>query len=207
MDKKYGIFYNKQFNTLMVALTPDSIVDENKIHDDLVVLKNKKQEIIGINILNPMLGFDLDQTFYSEHPRVVEYVEKKVRPIIQLNQQPQFIISRVVAVDPIPETHLSLCKIAIADDKLVEVICGASNVKVGMYVVFASDGAWMPNSQVIHAGKIHGHVTAGMLCSAKELFLQDSDFNQKGIIELPPTYWKKIGQSFWREYYHLNVKV
>lgn len=203
MDKKYGIFYNKQFNTLMVALTPNSNVKKTETQKDLVILKNDDQ-IVGLNILNPNLGFELKKSFYSEHPKVVDYVEKKVRPVIELHQQPQFLIAKIVECNPIPKTHLHLCKIDINRQGLVEVICGAKNVKEGLYVVFASEGAWMPNSQVIKVSVIHGIRTVGMLCSAKELFLEDSRFNQEGIIELPKTYANKVGQSFWKEYYQTN---
>lgn len=63
------------------------------------------------------------------------------------------------------------------------VVCGASNFAAGDHVVVALPGAELPGGFVITARKTYGHVSDGMICSARELGLgEDHD----GIMVLGP---------------------
>ncbi len=64
-------------------------------------------------------------------------------------------------------------------DGLIEVVCGAPNVKAGMLAAWIPPGATVPESIdkdpfVIEARQIRGQMSNGMLASAKELSLGDS---------------------------------
>lgn len=64
-------------------------------------------------------------------------------------------------------------------DGLVEVVCGAPNVKAGLLVVWIPPGATVPSTVdrdpfVLEARKLRGVVSNGMLASAKELAIGDS---------------------------------
>ncbi len=62
------------------------------------------------------------------------------------------------------------------------IVCGAHNFAVGDLVVVILPGGVLPGDFEISARKTYGHVSAGMICSAKELGLgEDHD----GIIVLP----------------------
>ena len=62
------------------------------------------------------------------------------------------------------------------------IVCGAHNFDVGDYVVVCLPGAVLPGDFRIAARKTYGHVSDGMICSARELGLgEDHD----GIIVLP----------------------
>ncbi|GAA1911163.1 phenylalanine--tRNA ligase subunit beta [Nocardioides marmoribigeumensis] len=62
------------------------------------------------------------------------------------------------------------------------IVCGAHNFAVGDLVVVVLPGATLPGGFEISARKTYGHVSAGMICSARELGLgEDHD----GIIVLP----------------------
>ena len=82
--------------------------------------------------------------------------------------------------------HLHCCKVNIGSEVL-DIVCGAPNVRKGLKVIVALDGAKLPGGE-IKKGMIRGQVSNGMLCSKQELgldskFLTDADKN--GIHELP----------------------
>jgi phenylalanyl-tRNA synthetase beta chain len=95
-----------------------------------------------------------------------------------------FTVAEVTEVRRHPDAErLSVCRVDTGDG-VVEVVCGAPNVHIGMKGVFAPVGAVIPaNGQVLKRAKIRGITSNGMLCSERELLLgEDHD----GVIELDP---------------------
>jgi len=82
--------------------------------------------------------------------------------------------------------HLHVCKVNIGREVL-DIVCGAPNVKVGLKVIVALVGAKLPGGE-IKKGKIRGVESNGMLCSKAELGLDNKYLDEKdvsGIHELP----------------------
>jgi len=91
------------------------------------------------------------------------------------------VIARVISAQQHPNAdRLSLCEVD-GGEGIVQVVCGASNVKSGAYYPFAPVGALLPGDFKIKKAKIRGEVSQGMLCSAKELEL---GVDHDGILEL-----------------------
>lgn len=83
--------------------------------------------------------------------------------------------------------HLHVCTVDVGNE-ILDIVCGAPNVRVGLKVIVALPGAELPGGFTIKKGVIRGVESNGMLCSMAELgldnkFLTDADKN--GIHELP----------------------
>jgi phenylalanyl-tRNA synthetase beta chain len=100
------------------------------------------------------------------------------------------VVGRVLTVEP--ETHkngrtINWCTVDVAatngTGEPQGIVCGAHNFEAGDLVVVCLPGAVLPGGFEISARKTYGHVSAGMICSARELGIgEDHD----GIIVLPP---------------------
>jgi len=82
--------------------------------------------------------------------------------------------------------HLHCCKVNVGSEVL-DIVCGAPNVRKGLKVIVALPGAKLPGGE-IKSGMIRGQASNGMLCSIAELgldnkFLKPED--KEGIHELP----------------------
>ena len=89
-------------------------------------------------------------------------------------------------VDHPDSDHLHCCKVDVGSEVL-NIVCGAPNVREGLKVIVALDGAKLPGGE-IKKGMIRGQESNGMLCSIAELgldnkFLKPED--KEGIHELP----------------------
>lgn len=99
----------------------------------------------------------------------------------------KLVIGEVLeCVDHPDSDHLHLCKVSVGEEVL-NIVCGAPNVRSGLKVIVALDGAVLPGG-TIKKGMIRGQESNGMLCSMAELglehkFLTEKDVN--GIHELP----------------------
>ena len=68
------------------------------------------------------------------------------------------------------------CKVDVGGDRLLQIVTGAQNQKVGDLVPVALDGATLPGGVNIGTTTFHGEVSEGMMCSIKELGLTLHDF-------------------------------
>lgn len=101
------------------------------------------------------------------------------------------VIGKVIGAVQHPNAdRLRVCEVE-GGDGVVQVVCGAPNVKAGTYYPFAPVGAVLPGDFKIKKAKIRGEVSRGMLCSAKELGL---GVDHDGILELDGEYTP--GESF-----------
>lgn len=83
--------------------------------------------------------------------------------------------------------HLHLCTVDIGTE-ILNIVCGAPNVREGLKVIVAKVGAELPGDFKIKKGNIRGQESNGMLCALYEIgidkkFLSEADKN--GICELP----------------------
>ncbi len=91
------------------------------------------------------------------------------------------VCAEIKSVEEHPESKkLHLLKVDIGEADLVDVVCGAPNVRVGMKTAFAKLGAQIGDI-TIAPRKLAGYPSHGMCCSEKEIGISDSN---DGIMEI-----------------------
>jgi len=110
------------------------------------------------------------------------------------------VVAQVLSVEELPDLKkpIRYCRVAVSEAQLSApareasgVICGAANFAVGDRVALALPGAVLPGGFEIGARKTYGHISEGMICSARELALGD---DHTGILVLPPD--APLGEDF-----------
>jgi phenylalanyl-tRNA synthetase beta chain len=92
-------------------------------------------------------------------------------------------VGEIREIAPHPDAdRLRVCQVDFSAGETLQIVTGASNVRVGMRVPVAVAGARLPDGLKIGASKLRGVPSAGMLCSEKELGLAEA---AEGIMELP----------------------
>jgi phenylalanyl-tRNA synthetase beta chain len=84
---------------------------------------------------------------------------------------------------------LSVCIVDAGQGEDLQIVCGAKNIDAGQKVPVAMVGAELPDDLKIKRAKLRGVESQGMICSAKELGLNDKLLPkeiQEGILVLPP---------------------
>lgn len=99
--------------------------------------------------------------------------------------------------------RLRVCQVDVGGPELLNIVCGAPNARVGIRIPCATVGAELPPGAdgkpfKIKIGKLRGVPSYGMLCSAKELGIDD---DASGLLELPVD--APLGQNI-REYLNLD---
>jgi len=130
-----------------------------------------------------MAGLEIEET----HAAAPDFSEVVVAEVMSTMAHPQ-------------ADKLTVCQINNGE-AVVQVVCGASNVRTGLKVALAKPGAKLPGGLKIAEAKLRGEMSFGMLCSPAELGCAESS---EGIWELPKD--APIGQNL-REYLQLDEKI
>ncbi len=111
------------------------------------------------------------------------------------------VVGEILSLEKHPDADkLNICRVSTGGDNVSRVVCGAPNAREGLKTAFAMVGASLPGFKIKKA-KLRGVESFGMLCSAKELALdEDAD----GIIELPDD--APVGQDV-RKYLQLEDSI
>ena len=97
------------------------------------------------------------------------------------------VVGEVVdCVDHPDSDHLHVCNVNTGKEVL-QIVCGAHNVRKGIKVIVALPGAILPGNFEIKVGKIRGVESNGMICALFELGLEEKTEENyaKGVAELP----------------------
>src|ERR1041384_335102 len=114
------------------------------------------------------------------------------------------VVAQVMEVTRHPNAdRLNVCQVDAGTGTLLNIVCGAPNVRAGMKAICAKAGAVLPPGPdgtpfEIKVGKLRGVESQGMMCSAKELKISEEG---SGLMELPAD--APVGANI-RDYLGLN---
>lgn len=204
--------YNKTGlqDVVLCYFQPENSKDKVEVekHNELVVLKQNEQ-IIGINILHASAqiktpiseGFSLTAKV-DETEQIKQIINKELGFMPESTLKQHFVIGHVTQCEAHPDSDkLSICLVDVGN-QVVQIVCGAKNIKTGLFVVVAMVGSMMPSGLLIQPSVLRKVESNGMICSSKELGLPELQ-DYAGILELPDT--ATIGMDFV-EYYKKELK-
>lgn len=111
----------------------------------------------------------------------------------------QVFVGKVLSVEAHPQAdRLRVTRVDVGQADILQIVCGAPNVREGLKVVVATIGAKLPNDIEIKRAKLRGVESFGMLCAAQELGLSPAT---EGLLELPAD--APVGRNI-RDYLHLD---
>ena len=111
------------------------------------------------------------------------------------------VIAEIISADKHPDAdRLQVLKVNVGAAEPLQIVCGASNARVGLKAPCALVGAVLPGFEIKQA-KVRGVESFGMMCSETELGLAAES---TGLLELPAN--ATVGQDI-REYLGLNDKL
>lgn len=124
---------------------------------------------VSYNFLKNWIGF-------SERPQeIAELINlhiTEVERIISSSRYQNIVVGEILEISPHPHADkLQLVKVNIGD-KILNIVCGASNIAVGQKVPVALEGCVLPGGLEIRSTTIRGERSLGMLCSRAELGLE-----------------------------------
>ena len=113
-----------------------------------------------------------------------------------LGELKDFKVAKILKTEKHPNADkLKVCDVTLGDNKIIKVVCGATNAREGLVTIYAPPGAVIPKTKFeLKIAKIRGVESRGMLCSESELNLSNES---DGIIELRNKE-KEIGKSYFK---------
>lgn len=170
---------------------------------------------VSSNVIKKFLDFELPAT-----DELVQRINQQlggVEEVIDLGAKYKgAVIVKVIKCDKHPNADkLSVCEIDAGTGENIQVVCGAPNVRAGMFTVWLPPKSTVPATFddkepfVLEARELRGVTSSGMLASAKELAISDS---HDGILEINPSEWKPSGievtpGASFAEVYGLNDTI
>ena len=140
---------------------------------------------LSTNFVKDYIDIDVDvKTLAEDMTRVGNEYDSAENLINATN----LVVGEVIECEMHPDSdHLHVCKVNVGNEVL-QIVCGAPNVRKGLKVIVALDGAVLPGDFKIKKAMKREVESNGMLCSLLELGIEPKFLNEAekaGIHELP----------------------
>jgi len=124
----------------------------------------------------------------------------EIESVFKYSDVNNIVVGKLLKAEKVEGTHLSKCEVETGKDVVQHIVCGASNLQVGKYVLVAQVGAKLPNGITIAKRQIKGMESNGMMCAYSELagidtFVADAEKDEIIMLdnaEVGSTQWKEL---------------
>lgn len=195
------LFYNYKLigDVLLVNLDSELLPNHFEKHDDVTLIYSNSK-LVGINIFNisNVLKLKTEGRIILPPNSLIDIINDKCASLgidkIDYVSSSGFKVGKIISCEEHPESnHLHCLKVDIGNEVL-DIVCGAKNVKVGLNVVVATIGTTLMDGSVIKKGQLLGEESYGMCCSPKELGL-NIPYPPHHLLELDDDV--TLGQDFF----------
>ena len=200
--KDYVIFYNYHTIGDVLLIISDLETKPNRVikNGDVTSLY-LDDKLIGINIFNISNVLKIKSNGLIVLP-LKEMIDVINNILINANvetleykKESGFKVGKVLTCEEHPDSdHMHVLTVDIGSEVL-DIVCGAPNVKKGQKVVVATLGTTMFDGKKIVPSSLRGIKSNGMLCSPRELHLEGAP-NVRGILVLDDD--AIIGEDFFK---------
>jgi tRNA-binding EMAP/Myf-like protein len=138
---------------------------------------------VPISWLREFVDVPLDVTHEQVHAALVK-VGFEEEDVHTFDLTGPVVVGQILEFTPEPQANgktINWCQVDVGDGSPRGIVCGAHNFVVGDKLVVSLPGAVLPGPFPISARKTYGHVSDGMIASARELGLGDE---HDGILRL-----------------------
>lgn len=200
--KDFAIFYNYHTIGDVLLIISDLETKPNRVvkNGDVTSLY-LDDKLIGINIFNISNVLKIKSNGLIVLP-LKEMIDVINNILINANvetldykKESGFKVGKVLTCEEHPDSdHMHVLTVDIGSEVL-DIVCGAPNVKEGQKVVVATLGTTMFDGKKIVPSSLRGIKSNGMLCSPRELHLEGAP-NVRGILVLDDD--AIIGEDFFK---------
>lgn len=135
--------------------------------------------LVPLKWLKDYIDIDIDSSELADR---LTMSGSKVEAVTKLGHDISNVcVGKILSISKHPNADkLLICQIDVGRE-VVQIVTGAQNVREGDYIPVALSGAELPGNVKIKKGKLRGEESNGMLCSAKELNINEAllDEDQK----------------------------
>ncbi len=134
---------------------------------------------VSFKHLKKMVDFPYSPKELGERLTNLGLEVRKIEPFGRLDK---VIVGKILTIERHPEADLvSMARVDISG-RILSVVCGAPNIREGLMVPVALEGARLPGGVRVERRKVRGIESMGMLCSEEELGLGK---DRSGVMILP----------------------
>lgn len=141
---------------------------------------------VSKNFLNDYIK--VDDLDFKEVANKMVFAGNEYESVSKISEATEIVVGHVLECEMHPESKkLHICKVDLGDE-VVQILCGAPNMRQGIKVPVAKIGAKLPNGIEIKKAKLAGMDSNGMCCSLEELGIESkymSEEDKTGIHVLP----------------------
>ncbi|MGK7953308.1 MAG: phenylalanine--tRNA ligase subunit beta [Xenococcaceae cyanobacterium] len=126
---------------------------------------------VSLNWLKELIDIDLTPEELGKTLTIAGFEVEDIEDLRTLADG--VVVGKVVDRQPHPNADkLSVCQVDVGKDELLNIVCGAANVRADIYVPVATIGTYLPTIDLkLKKTKLRGVPSQGMICSLAELGL------------------------------------